>query len=66
MPDNKQGAADSDQELAGYQPSVNQVRDEPIPASHEEDPRQEAVERNEQFPGGQHPAKPDGEAGTRK
>ena len=48
----------------GYRPNVNQVRDEPIPASHEEDPRQEAVEQNEQH-SGRRAAKPDGEVGGR-
>jgi len=32
----------------GYQPSVNQRQDEPMPASHQDDPRQEAVVRNEE------------------
>jgi hypothetical protein len=31
-----------------YQPSVNQRRDEPMPASHHDDLRQEAVVRNEE------------------
>lgn len=50
----------SEQDDMGYRPSVNQVRDEPIPASHEENPRQEAVERNEQFYASRS-AKPDDE-----
>lgn len=32
----------------GYRPSVNQRQHEPMPASHEDDPRQEAVVRNEE------------------
>jgi len=32
----------------GYQPSVNQSRHEPMPASHHDDPRQEAVIRSEE------------------
>jgi len=32
----------------GYRPSVNQRRHEPIPASRHDDPRQEAVIRNEE------------------
>ncbi len=51
------------QDDSGYRPNVNQVRDEPIPASHEESPRQQAVERNEQFSGGR-AAKPGGEVDT--
>ena len=33
----------------GYQPSANQAREEPVPASRHEDRRQEAVLRNEQL-----------------
>ncbi|MGN6795119.1 MAG: hypothetical protein ACTHJW_22260 [Streptosporangiaceae bacterium] len=33
----------------GYQPQVNQVRQEPMPASAHDDQRQEAVVRNEQL-----------------
>lgn len=33
---------------ADHQSSVNQVRDEPLPTSHDDDPRQEAVVRNEE------------------
>jgi hypothetical protein len=32
----------------GYRPSVNQRRHEPMPASRHDDPRQEAVIRNEE------------------
>jgi hypothetical protein len=60
---NTEPADQSEQDDLGYWPNVNQVRDEPVPASHEEDPRQEAVERNEQYAGGRS-AKPDGEVNT--
>jgi hypothetical protein len=40
----------------GYRPSVNQRRDEPMPASHHDDLRQEAVVRNEEH------ARDDGQA----
>ena len=33
----------------GYRPNVNQVRHEPMPASHDADQRQEAVVRNEEL-----------------
>ena len=33
----------------GYRPSVNQAREEPVPASHHEDRDQEAVLRNEEL-----------------
>jgi hypothetical protein len=36
-------------EETGHQANVNQVRHEPMPASHHDDPRQEAVERNEEY-----------------
>jgi len=62
---NTKPADQSEQDDLGYRPNVNQVRDEPIPASHEEDPRQEAVERNEEFSGGRPAVKPDGEVHTR-
>jgi hypothetical protein len=32
-----------------HQANVNQVRDEPVPASQYDDPRQEAVVRNEEY-----------------
>jgi hypothetical protein len=35
-------------DTADHQANANQVRDEPVPASHHEDPRQEAVVRNEE------------------
>ena len=42
----------------GYRPSTNQAREEPVPASHQEDHDQAAVLRNEE-PGPGH--RPDGE-----
>jgi hypothetical protein len=33
----------------GYQPSGNQVREEPVPASHHEERGQEAEVRNEEY-----------------
>lgn len=42
------GDAGHEAEQTGHQANVNQVREEPMPASHHEDPRQEAVERNEE------------------
>jgi hypothetical protein len=41
-------AADKELEGMAYEPSVNQVRREPVPASHEEDKDQEAVGQNEE------------------
>jgi hypothetical protein len=41
-------AGQSEQDDLGYRPNVNQMRDEPIPASHDGDARQEAVQQNEQ------------------
>lgn len=38
-------------EETGYQPSVNQRRNEPLPASHHADHGQEAVVRNEAHAG---------------
>lgn len=32
-----------------HEPNVNQIQDEPIPASHDDDRRQEAVVRNEEL-----------------
>lgn len=44
------GKADQADETArNHQASANQVRDEPMPASHDDDPRQEAVVRNEEY-----------------
>lgn len=66
MAGKKRAAANSGQGEPCYQPDVNQVRDEPIPASHDEDPRQEAVVRTEQYSGGPSGTRPDGEVDTRK
>jgi hypothetical protein len=42
--------ADEEQlEDIGYEPQVNQVRHEPMPASADDEQRQEAIERNEQL-----------------
>jgi hypothetical protein len=44
------GKADQADDIArNHQARVNQVRDEPMPASHDDDPRQEAVVRNEEY-----------------
>jgi hypothetical protein len=50
----------------GYQPSANQRRDEPMPASHHDDPHQEAVIRSEEHArdGGQ--ARPSPRAPSRR
>ncbi len=47
-------SADRDADAAqleelGYRPNVNQVRHEPLPASHDADQRPEAVVRNEEL-----------------
>lgn len=42
----------------GYRPGVNQRRHEPLPASHHDDPRQEAVLRNEEHAGDHEQARP--------
>ncbi len=39
----------------GYRPSVNQAREEPVPASHHEDHDQAAVLRNEELGQGHRP-----------
>jgi hypothetical protein len=39
-------------EETGYRPSVNQRRREPLPASRDDERRQEAVLRNEEHAGG--------------
>jgi hypothetical protein len=45
-----EGQDEADRELEGmaYEPSVNQIRTEPVPASHEEDKDQEGVVQNEE------------------
>jgi hypothetical protein len=42
----------------GYRPAVNQRRHEPMPASHDDDSRQEAVVRNEEHAGDHDQARP--------
>ena len=54
MPEDRRPGQEPDQdeagrEEAGHQANVNQVRDEPMPASRHDDPRQDAVERNEDY-----------------
>jgi hypothetical protein len=46
----------------GYQPSVNQRRHEPLPASRHDDRRQEAVVRNEEHAGPRTQAAPSRQA----
>ena len=50
--DERRDAAESEArehaDQTGYRPSVNQRRHEPMPASRHDDPRQEAVVRNEE------------------
>ena len=55
--DEKTGAEREAREFSedtGYRPSVNQRRHEPLPASRQDERRQEAVLRNEEH-GGDHP-----------
>jgi hypothetical protein len=52
-------------EQTGYQPSVNQGRDEPMPASRHDERRQEAVVQNEDHNSGQAGASPAGRAQRR-
>jgi hypothetical protein len=48
MAKDEQAAPDGEQDETGYQANVNQARREPIPASHQEERRPEAVVRNEE------------------
>jgi hypothetical protein len=50
----------------GYRPSVNQRRHEPMPASHHDDLRQEAVIRNEDHAHGGEQAQPSPRAPSRR
>jgi hypothetical protein len=50
----------------GYRPSVNQRRHEPMPASRHDDPRQEAVVRNEEHARGDGQARPSRRAPSRR
>jgi hypothetical protein len=45
-------------EETGYRPGVNQRRHEPMPASHHDERRQEAIVRNEQHAAGHAQARP--------
>ena len=57
MEQNANPANTSEEAESGYQANVNQARQEPVPASHDEDRRPEAVVRNEEYAHG-HPARP--------
>ena len=50
----------------GYRPSVNQRRHEPMPASRHDDPRQEAVIRNEEHARDGEQAQPSPRAPSRR
>jgi hypothetical protein len=50
----------------GYRPSVNQRRHEPMPASRHDDPRQEAVVRNEEHARDGDQARPSPRAPSRR
>jgi hypothetical protein len=50
----------------GYRPSVNQRRHEPMPASHHDDLRQEAVIRNEEHARDGEQAQPSPRAPSRR
>lgn len=50
----------------GYRPSVNQRRHEPMPASHQDDLRQEAVVRNEEHARDGEQAQPSPRAPSRR
>lgn len=50
----------------GYRPAVNQRRHEPMPASRDDDPRQEAVVRNEEHAGDHEQARPSARAPARR
>ena len=50
----------------GYRPSVNQRRREPMPASHHDDLRQEAVVRNEELARDGEQAQPSPQAPSRR
>ena len=48
----------------GYEPSGNQVRDEPVPASHYEERGQEAEVRNEEHSAGNLDVRPSRRGGS--
>lgn len=50
----------------GYRPAVNQRRHEPMPASRDDNPRQEAVIRNEEHAGDHEQARPSPRAPSRR
>jgi len=50
----------------GYRPSINQRRHEPMPASRHDDPRQEAIVRNEEHARGDGQARPSARAPSRQ
>jgi len=50
----------------GYRPAANQRRQEPLPASRDDDPRQEAVVRNEEHAGDHEQARPSPRAPSRR
>jgi hypothetical protein len=50
----------------GYQPSVNQRRNEPMPASHHDDPGQGAIVRNEECASDGEQAQPSPRAPSRR
>jgi hypothetical protein len=50
----------------GYRPATNQRRDEPMPASRDDNPRQEAVVRNEEHDGDHEQARPSPRAPSRR
>ena len=68
--DERQDAAETEArdhaDRTGYRPSVNQRRHEPMPASRHDDPRQEAVVRNEEHARGDGQARPSPRAPSRR
>jgi hypothetical protein len=50
----------------GYRPGVNQRRDEPMPASRDDELRQEAIVRNEEHARGDGQARPSPRAPSRR
>ena len=66
----RDGRSAEERQLAdiGYQPQVNQVRHEPMPASEHDDQRQEAIVRNEELgvPGREQQASPLYESGDQE
>jgi hypothetical protein len=56
-----EGDKDEFEASTAYQPSTNQARDEPLPASHHDDGRQETARRGEPGPGNPAPGGQDHE-----